>query len=517
MFDKDNKFGFINNNNESNNNNIEGLDKVKTDLNNIKSEVNELNTQYKDIENKKSTKKDIYIKDYPLLNNEKDNERINRVIQIAKQSGIKDVYLEPNETYTLYEKITLEENLNLHGMNSTIIRNVDRTVTYGILICNGNNIVDELNINGGADSYNKDGEFINYCDIYILGNNVSIKNSKFDKSAGSSIRIKNTKDVYIYNNIFNSYLDHSIYLRNGNNEMIENVCIYNNTFYNQTSRRNIIKFATNVKNCNVYSNMFYTPESNILVVEDACDNINFFNNNGECLELLEGSVSKNESNNINIINNNIIIYQQVLKLFKMPDANSQNGVNIKKINIKNNTFQLQHSRDNKPFLINGDVNNSGIEICLIENNTIYSPNEIPRMFFLIGKIETIIFKNNKIISEYYLQDKYSNPLITFNDTEKNNANLTNYVNYNTGKIIFENNYLCGRISPIFFPAYKEVVQYDIVVKDNIFNSDIDTRFVTNFNGTLSSIDKKIYTHSNISISGNNIEVGHWNSSNIITV
>lgn len=51
MFDKDNKFGFISNNNESNNNNIEGLDKVKTDLNNIKGEVNELNAQYKDIVN----------------------------------------------------------------------------------------------------------------------------------------------------------------------------------------------------------------------------------------------------------------------------------------------------------------------------------------------------------------------------------------------------------------------------------------------------------------------------------
>ena len=63
MFDKDNKFGFISNN--ESNNNIEGLDKVKTDLNNIKSDlgdkeltttnkdikgaINEVNAQYKDI------------------------------------------------------------------------------------------------------------------------------------------------------------------------------------------------------------------------------------------------------------------------------------------------------------------------------------------------------------------------------------------------------------------------------------------------------------------------------------
>lgn len=59
MFDKDNKFGFIINNNESNNN-VEGLDKVKTDINNIKSEVNELNTQYKDIANNKADKNSIF-------------------------------------------------------------------------------------------------------------------------------------------------------------------------------------------------------------------------------------------------------------------------------------------------------------------------------------------------------------------------------------------------------------------------------------------------------------------------
>lgn len=63
MFDKDNKFGFIINNNESNNN-IEGLDKVKTDINNIKDEVNEINAQYKDIAN--LTKNKYFVgKNYP--------------------------------------------------------------------------------------------------------------------------------------------------------------------------------------------------------------------------------------------------------------------------------------------------------------------------------------------------------------------------------------------------------------------------------------------------------------------
>ena len=54
MFDKNNKFGFIvNNNNE--NNNIDGLDNIKTDIKNIKNDVDELNTQCKDLANKIGT------------------------------------------------------------------------------------------------------------------------------------------------------------------------------------------------------------------------------------------------------------------------------------------------------------------------------------------------------------------------------------------------------------------------------------------------------------------------------
>ena len=73
MFDKDNKFGFINNN--ESNNNIEGLDKVKTDINNIKGDlgdeeltttnkdvkgaINEVNAQYKDIAKDYAKKEDV--------------------------------------------------------------------------------------------------------------------------------------------------------------------------------------------------------------------------------------------------------------------------------------------------------------------------------------------------------------------------------------------------------------------------------------------------------------------------
>mgnify|MGYP004666366539 CR=1 FL=1 len=98
MFDKDNKFGFIsNNNNESNN--IEGLDNIKTDINNIKSDVNELNTQYKDIAKyngkhfstikiaaSDSSDKDKVIADV-VCDGVNDAEEINQAIQDLNTTG----------------------------------------------------------------------------------------------------------------------------------------------------------------------------------------------------------------------------------------------------------------------------------------------------------------------------------------------------------------------------------------------------------------------------------------------
>lgn len=107
MFDKDNKFGFISNDNDNSNNNIEGLDKVKSDLNNIKGEVNELNTQYKDIVND-----NFYIKSQMVMPSKK-NENNNNSYKIVKKDGLALTIVQKlNKEYGVYTFDTLNGDTN---------------------------------------------------------------------------------------------------------------------------------------------------------------------------------------------------------------------------------------------------------------------------------------------------------------------------------------------------------------------------------------------------------------------
>lgn len=103
MFDKDNKFGFISNN-ENSNNNIEGLDKIKTDINNIKSDlgdeelttnakdvkgaINEVNAQYKDIANKNNIKWKPFDKGYITIVFDDFNDDLADVFSLFKSKNI---------------------------------------------------------------------------------------------------------------------------------------------------------------------------------------------------------------------------------------------------------------------------------------------------------------------------------------------------------------------------------------------------------------------------------------------
>ena len=109
MFDKDNKFGFISNNNESNNN-IEGLDKVKTDINNIKDEVNELNTQYKDIAKKTNDNVDITYEIGSYMSNglKNDGQGKTRVRCATAITGYDELYIVRNNTNYMIGYFTLD-------------------------------------------------------------------------------------------------------------------------------------------------------------------------------------------------------------------------------------------------------------------------------------------------------------------------------------------------------------------------------------------------------------------------
>ena len=168
MFDKDNKFGFINNN-ENSNNNIEGLDKVKTDIADIKNDlgneeltttnkdvkgaINELNTQYKDITkqtitpeernkltnlenyddtsvknklNEKANTDDVRLKNINITLNDCDSDMLSAIqggqgtsfelLSIPRDESVtplKTTFLEPTtQLDILYEKTPYKQNNN---------------------------------------------------------------------------------------------------------------------------------------------------------------------------------------------------------------------------------------------------------------------------------------------------------------------------------------------------------------------------------------------------------------------
>lgn len=148
MFDKDNKFGFINNN--ESNNNVEGLDKVKTDINNIKGEVNELNTQYKDSQEEIKNKKITNII-YQLIESKHELRDINRfmtnppeitVNQSSSSAIPTSTYYNPNTADVFTYPIGKMEKAGSSYPNDRMIKNHAVTTTK-----NQGNIIVEFSCN----------------------------------------------------------------------------------------------------------------------------------------------------------------------------------------------------------------------------------------------------------------------------------------------------------------------------------------------------------------------------------
>ena len=134
MFDKDNKFGFINNN-DNLNNNIEGLDNIKTDINNIKNDVNELNTQYKDIANKTITTEErtklTNLKNYDdttvKTNIQNVQQQVNNLVLGAVGDGNNAEVVQARGGFNLLnnrlvsnEKVLFNNNISLYDLYNSI-------------------------------------------------------------------------------------------------------------------------------------------------------------------------------------------------------------------------------------------------------------------------------------------------------------------------------------------------------------------------------------------------------------
>ena len=479
--------------------------------------INEVNAQYKDIANEK-----VKHVNFPKLESDlSDSERIQRAIDFACKNNKTEVFLNYNETYVLKKGLELKNNISLRGLKSTLTRQFNRTIGYAMIKILGNCEISDIIIDGGSDNISVDiqnEEYINYSDLWVAGDNVDINNCIFDKSCGSSIVYKGCNNINIHNNIFNSFLDHSIYGRN--TDLITNgINIYSNIFNEDSNSRCVIKNATNINNVNIFSNNFNTPNSCVFVCESGCKNHNYYANNGNCTDFFECTSKDIKIDNINIFNNNFTIVSRITKLYKVPENTTQFGTCIGKLKIFNNYLVLKNTigntQNNRCILINGDIDSDGIDSFVFSGNTVYMPNQRPQLFWLFGKIKNITIKNNTFNSEYSTSDIYSNSLINFH---LHGINSTFSQDYN-GKIIFTGNEINGNISPLLkdeaTSSENSYCKFDVVIDRNIFDTGTTFRLTQTTAQNASTLSKKIYLGKNLEINGNEITKGNWNNSNII--
>ena len=337
MFDKDNKFGFINNN--ESNNNIEGLDNIKTDIKNIKDDVgneeltttakdlkgaiNELDTQYKDIANEKVDKTYLNVEDFGAKGDgvTDDTDAIISAIQTGKK-----VYF-PKGTYLISSTIVLADNSILFGdgyvsvlkcspsFNGTELikilnaknteikdislnggssfdyttrkfTNLNSKIT-GILISNGATHVSVCRINNVEITlFSKCGINVEPSTYEVIVNNVVIKacNLSGIYNRGTDSHWSN---IYIGLCGYNSseYLKEGAHLEGANNNYSNfkiYLCDYGGLYLeNGTSSNNYSNF--NIQECKGYGLNINTASNNNLtnIVIDSCENaINMYKTSG---------------------------------------------------------------------------------------------------------------------------------------------------------------------------------------------------------------------------------------------
>ena len=218
MFDKDNKFGFINNN-ENSNNNIEGLDKVKADINNVKNDlgneeltttnkdvkgaINELNTQYKDIANVYAKKEDVGSPTQEQVNTWLNaHPEATTTVQDKSITPIKTDFLDVYLSHNLFNPNNLIQNKKV-PMTSWLCEAVevsdDNYCYYSILLEAGDYILNHA-IAGSSS--------IAYCGTFGSDNENKIDGSITVTDSPSIFNVNNKKK-YFFNLLkedYNSYV-----------------------------------------------------------------------------------------------------------------------------------------------------------------------------------------------------------------------------------------------------------------------------------------------------------------------
>ena len=271
MFDKDNKFGFISNN-ENSNNNIEGLDKVKTDLNNIKGEVNELNTQCKE-----------------KANALQDVEKNLDVYPYTEQNGFLYVTVKNNtisyEDTPTFHSITTNK-ISCNPGDVFLYEGVGRALATSWIFFKNNLIVSTGQHEGAIEvTIPQDVNYVVFSSYASIGDNITLNirylndttfNSKLITKFDNIKKTINEGKIYEYPNLFDkTKVVKGFIMPNGGLADSETYCTSDYIFFEKGKTYTLSPKTRKIVYYNTYKNFIKTDEDAKLspytfTVEDDC-------------------------------------------------------------------------------------------------------------------------------------------------------------------------------------------------------------------------------------------------------
>lgn len=443
-----------------------------------------------------------------------DSNNIENEINQAIKNGYTKIILPNSKKIRLTRTLHFINGIEVNGNNSTIIRDFGKE-NYSLINLHGNNKFYNFNIDGGNRNDVIEGEdFINYCDVYVNGENIEIYNSNLDYSKGSNISIQESFNIMIKNCVFKNFLDHAIYSSSPNNQKInKSIKIYNNVIINNETQRDAIKLRNGVENIIIKNNDFNLENGYFLTINTGdhsniikqCNNVICNSNIGTTKRFISFN-SDNEKiniNNIEVSSNIVNVYDYFFGNLPMYDYS------VNDLNINNNT--INKIGGIKSFLFQLNANNKhGCGNIYIKNNVINFGTIEKTIGAFTGKFKTVYIINNTFNSVYNeFIDKYSNNLFTFGEKYYKNGIKATF-----DKIIFNNNNVNGNISPLFGDvANNENCYFDgnISIMNNLMDVNNNVRLLHTNGLNYQEINKYLININNIEINNKNIDVKYNNN------
>lgn len=468
---------------------------------------------------------DIYIgrNYYPLISCvgdgiADDSIAIQTCIDKASSLGIPQINFPNSKKLRVTKTIHVPQGISINGCGSELIRDFDKR-NYSLIQLHGDNEIYGLKINGGSDLYELQGDdFINYCDLYCNGTNILVRNCKFDKSLGSSIMIQESSNITIRDCTLRGFLDHAIYCSSPKNQKPNhNIRILNNDFKNNSTTRDAIKTRNGVDTVLIDGNKFELNNGFFFTINTgdasniikSCSEVVCSNNIGVCKRFITFN-SDNTSINIK----DIVVSRNIVKVYDYFFGNiATENYSVANLMIENNS--ITHLPNYKTLLFQFNSNPViGCGDIIIKNNTINFGHKEKTLGALTGKFANIIITSNVLKSNFSeFVDKYSNNLFTFGDNFNKKG-----LDCSFSKLIFNNNQIIGKISPIFgdIASSTEPCKFsgDISIMNNLFDVGNDVRLLHTNGNNYSELSNYLTNIGNIEMSNFNVDV-KYNSSHII--